>query len=63
MFTYLITRSSPLEFRSFLMRHFSLMRLLLRWTLRVLRSQEVREGDSGVQARRQRGVPTPAAAE
>jgi hypothetical protein len=35
VFTYLITRSSPLEFRSYLMRHYSLMRLLLRWTLRV----------------------------
>ena len=35
VFTYLVTRSSPLEFRSFLIRHFSLMRLLLRWTLRV----------------------------
>jgi hypothetical protein len=35
VFTYLVTRSSPLEFRSFLMRHYSLMRLLLRWTLRV----------------------------
>ena len=30
VFTYLVTRSSPQEFRSFLMRHYSLMRLLLR---------------------------------
>jgi hypothetical protein len=35
VFTYLVTRSSPQEFRSFLMRHYSLMRYLLRWTLRV----------------------------
>ena len=35
VFTYLVTRSSPQEFRSFLMRHFTLMRSLLRWTLRV----------------------------
>ena len=35
MFTYLVTRSSPQEFRSFLMRHYTLMRSLLRWTLRV----------------------------
>ena len=35
VFTYLVTRSSPLAFRSFLMRHFTLMRSLLRWSLRV----------------------------
>lgn len=35
VFTYLITRSSPQEFRSFLMRHYTLMRSLLRWTIRV----------------------------
>ena len=35
VFTYLVTRSSPQEFRSFLMRHFTLMRLLRLWTLRV----------------------------
>jgi hypothetical protein len=35
VFTYLVTRSSPQEFRSFLMRHYTLMRSLLRWTLRV----------------------------
>jgi hypothetical protein len=35
VFTYLVTRSSPQDFRSFLIRHYNLMRLLLRWTLRV----------------------------
>jgi hypothetical protein len=35
LFTYLVTRSSPLEFRSFLMRHFSLLRMLHKWALRV----------------------------
>lgn len=35
VFTYLVTRSSPQEFRSFLIRHYSLMRPLVRWTLRV----------------------------
>jgi hypothetical protein len=35
VFTYLVTRSSPQEFRSFLMRHYTLMRSLLRWILRV----------------------------
>jgi hypothetical protein len=35
VFTYLVTRSSPQEFRSFLMRHYTLMRSLRRWTLRV----------------------------
>lgn len=36
VFTYLVTRASPLDFRGFLVRHHHLWRMLNRWTLRVL---------------------------
>ena len=36
VFTYLVTRASPTDFRTFLVRHFYLWRMLDRWTLRVL---------------------------
>ncbi|MBP7621093.1 MAG: hypothetical protein KA745_09015 [Gemmatimonadales bacterium] len=36
VFLYLVTRSSPVDFRAFLDRHFRLWRALHRWELRVL---------------------------
>jgi len=36
VFVYLVTRASPVDFRSFLRRHFRLWLLLSQWTLRVL---------------------------
>ena len=36
VFTYLVTRASPTDFRAFLVRHFQLLRMLRRWTVRVL---------------------------
>ena len=36
VFTYLITRASTADFRTFLVRHHHLWRMLNRWTLRVL---------------------------
>ena len=36
VFTYLVTRASTADFRTFLVRHHHLWRLLNRWTLRVL---------------------------
>ena len=36
VFTYLVTRASPTDFRAFLVRHFQLLRLLRQWTVRVL---------------------------
>jgi hypothetical protein len=36
VFTYLITRSSPVDFRAFLLRHFTMLKPLHKWTLRLL---------------------------
>lgn len=36
VFVYLITRSAPVDFRAFLVRHFTLLTMLHRWTIRVL---------------------------
>lgn len=36
LFTYLVTRASTADFRTFLVRHHHLWRMLNRWTLRVL---------------------------
>ena len=36
VFTYLVTRASPTDFRAFLVRHFQLLRMLRQWTVRVL---------------------------
>jgi len=36
VFTYLITRSAPVDFRAFLLRHFTMLKPLHKWTLRVL---------------------------
>jgi hypothetical protein len=32
----LVTRSAPIDFRAFLLRHFTLLKTLYKWTLRVL---------------------------
>jgi hypothetical protein len=34
--TYLITRSAPVDFRAFLLRHFTMLKPLHKWTLRLL---------------------------
>jgi len=36
VFVYLATRPSPMDFRMFLLRHSALLRVLLRWTIRLL---------------------------
>jgi hypothetical protein len=36
VFTYLVTRPSPMDFRLFLLRHVPLLRVLFRWTIRLL---------------------------
>jgi hypothetical protein len=35
-FVYLVTRPSPMDFRLFLLRHVPLLRVLFRWTIRLL---------------------------
>ena len=36
VFVYLVTRPSPMDFRLFLLRHMPLLRVLFRWTVRLL---------------------------
>jgi hypothetical protein len=36
VFVYLVTRPSPMDFRLFLLRHVPLLRVLFRWTIRLL---------------------------
>ncbi len=36
VFVYLVTRPSPMDFRLFLLRHVPLLRVLVRWTVRLL---------------------------
>jgi hypothetical protein len=36
VFTYLITRKAPVDFRAFLLRHFTMLKPLHKWTLRLL---------------------------
>jgi hypothetical protein len=36
VFVYLVTHPSPMDFRLFLLRHSALLRVLLRWTVRLL---------------------------
>jgi hypothetical protein len=36
VFVYLMTRPSPMDFRLFLLRHVPLLRVLFRWTVRLL---------------------------
>jgi len=36
VFVYLVTRPSPMDFRLFLLRHTALLRVVFRWTLRLL---------------------------
>jgi hypothetical protein len=36
VFTYLVTRSAPVDFRAFLLRHFTMLKPLHHWTLRLL---------------------------
>jgi hypothetical protein len=36
VFTYLITRPAPVDFRAFLLRHFTMLKPLHKWTLRLL---------------------------
>jgi hypothetical protein len=36
IFLYLVTRPSPMDFRLFLLRHVPLLRVLFRWTIRLL---------------------------
>ncbi|MPZ21061.1 MAG: hypothetical protein GEV06_24650 [Luteitalea sp.] len=36
VFVYLVTHPSPMDFRMFLLRHSALLRVLLRWTVRLL---------------------------
>jgi hypothetical protein len=36
VFVYLVTHSSPMDFRLFLLRHVALLRVLFRWTVRLL---------------------------
>jgi len=36
VFLYLVTRPSPMDFRLFLLRHVPLLRVLFRWTIRLL---------------------------
>lgn len=43
VFTYLVTRSAPIDFRAFLHRHAELLRALPAWTLRLLVPAHFRE--------------------
>ena len=36
VFVYLVTRPSPMDFRLFLLRHTALLRVMFRWTIRLL---------------------------
>ena len=36
VFVFLVTRPSPMDFRLFLLRHVALLRVLCRWTVRLL---------------------------
>jgi hypothetical protein len=36
VFVYLVTRPSPMDFRLFVLRHVPLLRVLFRWTVRLL---------------------------
>jgi hypothetical protein len=36
VFAYLVTRPSPMDFRLFLLRHTALLRVMFRWTIRLL---------------------------
>ena len=41
VFLYLVTRPSPMDFRLFLLRHVPLLRVLFRWTVRLLLPREL----------------------
>ena len=61
VFVYLVTRPSPMDFRLFLLRHAALLRVLFRWTVRLLLPRQLCEGQTGLPARRP-GAPRDAAA-
>ena len=52
VFVYLVTRPSPMDFRLFLLRHVPLLRVLFRWTVRLLLPRKLVEGQTGLPARR-----------
>ena len=54
VFVYLVTRPSPMDFRLFLLRHVPLLRVLFRWTVRLLLPRQLVEGQTGLPARRPR---------
>ena len=54
VFTYLITRPAPVDFRAFLLRHFTMLKPLHKWTLRLLVPEAIREGDPRLPACRAR---------
>ena len=54
VFVYLVTRPSPMDFRLFLLRHVPLLRVLFRWTVRLLLPRQLVEGETGLPARRPR---------
>ena len=56
VFVYLVTRPSPMDFRLFLLRHVPLLRVLFRWTVRLLLPRQAREGQTGLSARRPRAA-------
>jgi hypothetical protein len=43
VFVYLVTHPSPMDFRLFLLRHTALLRVLVRWTIRLLIPRQLRK--------------------
>jgi hypothetical protein len=43
IFVYLVTHPSPMDFRLFLLRHTALLRVMVRWTIRLLIPRQLRK--------------------
>src|SRR5262249_42595488 len=56
VFVYLVTRPSPMDFRLFLLRHMPLLRVLFRWTVRLLFPRKLLKARLAYLARRQRAA-------
>ena len=59
VFVYLVTDPTPMDFRLFLLRHIPLLRVLFRWTIRLLIPRPLWKARLGLPARRPRAPGGP----
>ena len=61
VFVYLVTHPSPMDFRLFLLRHTALLRVLFRWTIRLLLPRQLAKARTGLLHAAREHLATPAA--